>query len=239
MKDTAIGKIKNFGKIGNIIANIAKVLLIIGMVGLIVGGIVLVAVPKDLVNLQVDSKATITIDSEKLGQQAMDEFNNTDIDEINRQLEEEMEADMKVNNTPYVVASVNKDGNKLVVDTEVTAMKFELKNLLWVLGAAFVSLVAAMVVTVFAGRLCKAFRDCETPFEESIINKMKQLGYAMMPMAVLPSITDSFVNSIMAGNFDVSVTIELTVVLAIVIVFVLAYVFKYGAMLQKESDETL
>lgn len=239
MKDTAIGKIKNFGKIANIIAIIMKVILIIGMVAVIVAGIVLAVMPKDLIKLQVDSKATVVIDAEKLGGDLLKELDDMDVDQINSELKEELEAEMKLNNTEYAVASVNRDGNKLIVDTEVTAINLEFKNLLWVLGAAFISLIAAMVVAVFAGRLCKAFRDCETPFEEGIINKMKQLGYAMMPMAVLPSITDSFVNSIMAGNFDVSLNVELTVVLAIVIVFVLAYVFKYGAMLQKESDETL
>lgn len=239
MKDTAIGKIKNFGRIANIIAIIMKVILIIGMVAVIVAGIVLAVMPKDLIKLQVDSKATVVIDAEKLGGDLLKELDDMDVDQINSELKEELEAEMKLNNTEYAVASVNRDGNKLIVDTEVTAINLEFKNLLWVLGAAFISLIAAMVVTVFAGRLCKAFRDCETPFEEGIINKMKQLGYAMMPMAVLPSITDSFVNSIMAGNHDVSLNVELTVVLAIVIVFVLAYVFKYGAMLQKESDETL
>ena len=239
MKDTAIGKIKNFGKIANIIAIIMKVILIIGMVAVIVAGIVLAVMPKDLIKLQVDSKATVVIDAEKLGGDLLKELDDMDVDQINSELKEELEAEMKLNNTEYAVASVNRDGNKLIVDTEVTAINLEFKNLLWVLGAAFISLIAAMVVAVFAGRLCKAFRDCETPFEEGIINKMKQLGYAMMPMAVLPSITDSFVNGIMAGNFDVSLNVELTVVLAIVIVFVLAYVFKYGAMLQKESDETL
>ncbi len=239
MKDTAIGKIKNFGKIANIIAIIMKVILIIGMVAVIVAGIVLAVMPKDLIKLQVDSKATVVIDAEKLGGDMLKELDDMDVDQINSELKEELEAEMKLNNTEYAVASVNRDGNKLIVDTEVTAINLEFKNLLWVLGAAFISLIAAMVVAIFAGRLCKAFRDCETPFEEGIINKMKQLGYAMMPMAVLPSITDSFVNGIMAGNFDVSLNVELTVVLAIVIVFVLAYVFKYGAMLQKESDETL
>ncbi|MBQ4284011.1 MAG: DUF2975 domain-containing protein [Lachnospira sp.] len=239
MKEASINKIRNFGKIGNIVAIVAKVIIIIGIVAIIGSGIFFAVIPKDFITVDVASKATVIVDGERMGKVFGEEITDEKIDSLNQELEDEMAMDMKLNNTNYAVASVSKDGNNLVVDTEVDVATFELNNLMWVAVAGLFSLIVGLVVAIFAGRLCKAFRDCETPFEENIIKKMKQLGYAMIPMAIVPSITDSLANSVMMGKVDISASVDLAVVLAIVIVFALAYVFKYGAVLQQESDETL
>ncbi len=239
MKEMAINKIKNFGKIGNIIAIIAKIILIIGIVGVIIAGVVFAAIPKDFIHVDIASKAKVTMDGDKFGREFGENITDEEIAEINQELKEDMEAEMKLNNMEYVVASVTRDGNKVIVDTEAANATLELKNLVWIMVAAILALAMGLVVTIFAGRLCRAFRDCETPFEERIIKRIKQLGFAMIPLAILPSVTDSFVNSVMIGKFNLSMSLDLAVVLAIVIVFVIAYVFKYGAMLQQESDETL
>ena len=92
MKDSAINKIRNFGKVGNIITNIAKVIIIIGMVLLIGCGIVFAVMPKDFIKVDIASKATVTIDGEKLG---IDAIKNLNVDQINAELKEELEADME------------------------------------------------------------------------------------------------------------------------------------------------
>ena len=239
MKEIAINKIKNFGKIGNIIAIIAKVILIVAIVGVIIGGAVFAAIPKDFIHVDIASKAKVTMDGDKFGKEFGENITDEEIAEINQELKEDMEAEMKLNNMEYVVASVTRDGNKVIVDTEAANATLELKNFVWIMVAVVLSLAMGLVVTIFAGRLCRAFRDCETPFEERIIKRIKHLGFAMIPMAILPSITDSFVNSVMIGKVKMSVSVDVAVILAILIVFVIAYVFKYGAMLQQESDETL
>jgi len=43
----------------------------------------------------------------------------------------------------------------------------------------------------------------------------------------------------MSGSSKVSLSINIAVVFTIVVIFALTYIFKYGAVLQQESDETL
>ena len=56
----------------------------------------------------------------------------------------------------------------------------------------------------------------------------------------ISSIADNFItNLINVGNFELGISIDIKVVLVIILIFVLVYIFKYGAVLQRESDETL
>lgn len=61
----------------------------------------------------------------------------------------------------------------------------------------------------------------------------------MIPMAFVSSITNSVIQSISSNRIYLNWNVDLTVVIAILLVFAMAYIFKYGAMLQQESDETL
>jgi hypothetical protein len=43
----------------------------------------------------------------------------------------------------------------------------------------------------------------------------------------------------MSGAPKVTLSINLAVIFTVLVIFALAYIFKYGAVLQQESDETL
>ena len=100
--------------------------------------------------------------------------------------------------------------------------------------------MAMTIVTIsFAESLCKAFRDCTSPFDTKVIKKMQNLAISLIPWTIILSIIDSTMDSFLAGGLRLSLSIDLGVVLVVLIVFVLVYIFKYGAVLQQESDETL
>ena len=92
----------------------------------------------------------------------------------------------------------------------------------------------------FVGALCKAFRYCESPFEENVIKKMQNLAISLIPWTIISAIADSFATSLLdAGSFEFGIGVDMNVVLVIILIFGLVYIFKYGAVLQRESDETL
>lgn len=68
---------------------------------------------------------------------------------------------------------------------------------------------------------------------------MKNLAISLIPWVVLSNISDMFLQYIMTGNYNIALSINLKIVLVIVLIFALIYIFKYGAVLQQESDETL
>lgn len=144
-----------------------------------------------------------------------------------------------LNDDNYEVSSVVTDGNKINVEASVKDMEFSIRRLVYVVLAALVQTAVNLVVIFFIGSLCKAFRDCVSPFEDNIIKKMHNLEFSMIPMVFISTITDSVINKPFSEGLNISWSIDLTVIIAILIVFAIAYIFKYGAMLQQESDETL
>ncbi|MDE6087635.1 MAG: hypothetical protein K2G25_04550, partial [Oscillospiraceae bacterium] len=65
---------------------------------------------------------------------------------------------------------------------------------------------------------------CETPFEENVLKTMKNFGFALIPTGLV-CLSDG--------------GISLTAIVLIIAIIIFTYIFKYGAELQKESDETV
>ena len=68
---------------------------------------------------------------------------------------------------------------------------------------------------------------------------MKHLAVALIPWCIISSVSDSTFSSIVSGKPSFSLSVDLGMVLVVLVVLVLVYIFKYGAVLQQESDETL
>ena len=68
---------------------------------------------------------------------------------------------------------------------------------------------------------------------------MQNLAYALIPWAFATSFKDAATESLIKGGNDFAWSLDLGVVLVVLVVFLLVYIFKYGAILQQESDETL
>ena len=68
---------------------------------------------------------------------------------------------------------------------------------------------------------------------------MQNLAYALIPWTVVTTISNSISDSVMNHKISLNFTLDLGVVLIGLVVLVLVHIFKYGAVLQQESDETL
>lgn len=237
MKNSAINRIKTFGKAGYIVTVFAKIFMILALVACMAAMIVLAVIPEDFVTLSFDSKAKVVVDLEAIGQTIPENFSEQL--KFNDSGNIQTDANFSINGARYEVDSAVADGDKLNVEATAEGMQFSIHNLWWIVLAAIINVALTLVVVFFIGSLCKAFRDCSTPFEENIIKKMNNLGFSMIPMAFVSSITNSVIQSISSNRIYLNWNVDLTVVIAILLVFAMAYIFKYGAMLQQESDETL
>ena len=72
-----------------------------------------------------------------------------------------------------------------------------------------------------------------------MIRKMQQLAWALVCLPFASSIAESISESILLSSLRIGLHIDLMEVIVILAVFALTYIFKYGAVLQRESDETL
>ena len=223
MKNEVILKINKMGKAGEIIAKIIKVILIIAAVACIVGSGLLMVMPREAASITMSHDAVVKF--------------NLDYDHI-MEMDENM-TDFSFDDITYNVGDITKDGNQMSAELTSDPTTIYAKDALWVLIAAVVFIACCIVAAHLVEKLCKTFRDCETPFTEAISDQLKKVAISLIPVAVLAPIVENGVDGFMTGQVNIVLSVDLLTVLLVVVIFMLASIFRYGAALQQESDETL
>lgn len=244
MKENAIKKINKIGKFSYIAAIIAKCFVIAGMVALIVTSIICFTFGNSMkmdmsgqINLEVDCEA-LDIGREDI-LEGLDE-DETDIKQQTVQFGDSNDGMiLSISDQDYKTADIEFKDNMLVAKLKTEAYTVTLKEVGIMTLVSCIAMAMTIVTISFVESLCKAFRDCTSPFEGKVIKKMRNLAISLIPWTIISSVIDSSLDSFMKGGFQLSLNIDLGVVLVVLIVFVLVYIFKYGAVLQQESDETL
>lgn len=233
MKENAIRKINTMGKVGTIIALVTKILVSILLALSVIGFVVVLCLPSDLCTVKIDGRADVLVDLSSFG---------VNFDEIDQQ---EMvdgikqNTDISYSGNHFNVDDVTVDGSQFSIGANADLAVFNLKDLAWALAGAIVVLIFLLISIIFAGRLTKAFRGCRSPFEETVIHRMKQFAYALIPWAVISSIVEALESRIWIASGGFSFSINISMIIVVLVILALAYIFQYGAVLQKESDETL
>ena len=233
MKEEAIKKINKIGKVSSVFALIGKIVIGMSMVLLLLSAIICFFLPKDLMTITIDEKVGFTLDVGSFGETITD----TDAKELKKEFEKSFEVEMA--GEEVQVDDIVVTDNKLQADTVVPTYSFTIRDLAWLMLVLALNITMVMVTLCFISSLCKAFRDCESPFEENVVRKMRNLAYSLIPWAIFSTITNSVADSLLMNKVSVNFTVDLGVIMIVLVVFVLVHIFKYGAMLQQESDETL
>lgn len=235
MKQNAISKINKVGKIGSIFTIILKIFIIIGIVGTLIGTIIFSVIPKELLTANVDSNILFTVDTSSLG-----ELTDKEVEDVQKEIKTTFQENDDSAFDSLNAVNVTKTG--LSLDFTVKSTEFSAHNFIWLMLSALLYLIMTLITVFFIGSLCKAFQHCASPFEDSVIRKMKALAYSLIPWVILTSLFDSVANGFLYGSLKIegiTVGINLNMVLTVLIILALSYIFQYGAVLQKESDETL
>lgn len=231
MKEQAVQKINKIGKISSVVALICKILVGVGIGALILAAIVCVVIPKESVQIVSTEKVEVAVDYSKFDSW-MDEA------EIKKQIEAGTE-ELLINGEEVVAEDVEIVGNRIRVTQENEQYVLDIHEMSGMLIVLALMLVLVMISLVFAGGLCKAFRDCQSPFEENVIKKMQHFAYSLIPWIVASSVIEGIGSKLMTGGQIITVSVDVGMILVVLVVFLLVYIFKYGAVLQQESDETL
>ena len=231
MKQEVVAKINKFGKIGEVIAQISRIIVILGAVILLATGIFMLAVPKDLFTLDYYVGMDMMVDLDAVGETITEE----DVAEL--------EADaytVTTSDTEMVIVGVEADeeANTLSINlaSEPTNMFNTSKIVIFILLQLLLMVVNFITIT-FIVKLCKEFKTCETPFSEGVIKRIKQVGFSLIPWCIVYPTAEAAADFMVTNNLNIS--IDIGMIIMVLVVLALAHIFKYGAMLQQESDETL
>ena len=231
MKQEVVAKINKFGKIGEVIAQISRIFVILGAVILLAAGILMLAMPKDLFTLDYYVGMDMQVDLDAVGETVTDE----DIEELSMEAYsvavdgEEME---------MVDFTVDRDNNTVAIEmaSQPTNIFHPVKIVIFILVETLLMVVNFITIT-FIIKLCKEFKTCETPFSAGVIKRIKQVGFSLIPWCIMYPTAEAAANFMVSNNLNIS--IDIGMIIMVLVVLALAYIFQYGAMLQQESDETL
>lgn len=235
MKQEVVAKINKFGKVGEVIANICRIVVIMGVVVLLVAGIMLLAVmPKNMMNINVKTVMGLTFDAAAIGET----FATEDVTEMEASLREEFNGNVTANGEELMLTDVVVNGDVMEITAETDKIElFGKGKVVIFLIMQLLQMAVAIVTITFIIKLCKEFKTCETPFSNDVIKRMKQVGYSLIPWCFTYPTAEAAANFMVSNNLNLS--IDLGMIIMVLVVIALTHIFKYGAMLQQESDETL
>ncbi len=234
MKEQAIAKINKMGKIGNIFVLIGKIAILVCIALLFITTIVCAVIPHDLISLKAKGGCDLELNLTSIGES----FSKEEQEEMKKAFTG-TNINVELNETEYNAQDIKVSDEKAVFSFFTSSESINLKDITLMLLMSLILLIMSLVTLFFFGSLCKAFEKCESPFEENIINKMRNFAFSLIPWVILTSLTSSAGDSLLYGGLKLNLSLDMGMVVLVIIIFVLCYIFKYGAMLQQESDETL
>ena len=231
MKEKAIKKINTLGKIGAIVALVARIFMIIGAAGLLTGAICMLVLPKDSLTIYMSGKLGMELDVSKFYD------GEVDMDEVEKVIGDNTDIEMD-DGTEYHINSVDYEDGIFSVDAEANNIQYSLRSLAGTMFAGCLGMTAWVVVLVFIEKLCKSFKNCTSPFEDAVLKNLKNFSISMIVWAIVSSLSSEVAVWLSNGNIAIG-GIDLTYVFIALVILGLTFIFRYGAMLQQESDETL
>ena len=138
MKNEVISKINTIGKAGNIISKIAKIIMIIGLVGCIVGTVLLSFIPKDFVTFNMSGDAVITVNTDNMPLIEIIDFG----DEIHIDKNEgDLSVKWDINDVAYIVSELEQNGNVINMYAEAESYKIDISSFKWFLIPVIVFMI--------------------------------------------------------------------------------------------------
>ena len=235
MKEDAISKINKMGKAGSIITIILRIFVILGLVGTIMAAIVLAVLPEDTLHIRMVGTANIDVDlASVVGKNAAEEA-LADLSEYGY----EKGAELDLEGVSYGIDKLETKGSHILMSGNGEMGDFNLRKLVGPLVAVTLHLIMTLITLFFIGALFKAVGKCQSPFEEDVIKKMRMFAYSLIPWVVFSSISDMASEGIFNNRVKFSLSVNFNMVFVVLMILALTYIFQYGAVLQRESDETL
>ncbi len=235
-KKNAITNINKFGKIGRIVTIIMLILLGISLVATLISAIFLKVVPDDLLALKMSTQSELSVNFKAVDPGFAQSEMQKIVEGINSSM---VKGGLNLGSVKMAFNKASIVDDHLVLSTNAEVGTVSLPKIGTALIFVIISIIISIISTVFGMKLCKAIENCVTPFEANVINKLKYFAYSLIPWALYSSIPESVMNSLFSNNVSISFTLDMNIVFTVLIILALSVIFKYGAMLQQESDETL
>lgn len=225
-------RINVIGKICRIISMIMIVCLMIGATVSLIASVVLIVMPQDGLQADVTGSAKVEVYG-SLADKIPDDVIKSIAESI-----QEGTAKLKINSNKVNNITQSDDGLTLDADGEVLHITFRRLGI----SLLLVSVIAGCLIYLFImlNKLMKEFEVCDSPFCDGVVKAMTGFAISLIPYTVLkPSLLKIAGSVLTAASVNIDFSLDLSMAFSALVIILLIFIFKYGASLQKESDETL
>lgn len=109
----------------------------------------------------------------------------------------------------------------------------------WILvGTAVFSIILIALLLWTASMIFKDLAAEFTPFSDVEVNRLRRISYLLLIYALVPQIVYSVLHTVLIPGYSITLGLNMSFFFALIF-YCLTEIFRYGASLQKESDETL
>lgn len=227
MKNTIITKINIFGKITKYVVNILKILLLIILLSTVCIGCSVIQLPENIINLTASHGLDIEIHLSETYSDHQDSI----VSNLNK-------SDIRIDNIAYKLLSIEKNntyihGTAISEDHNINLQKAGI-----VLLISSLYPIALLFLLHYIGLLCDYLKNNDTPFSKDTIDILWKIALLLTLTISLFEVIEVLSEWLIWGNITIS--INTFAILGIAALFILIIrVFRYGIILQQESDETL
>ena len=227
MKNEYVEKINKLGNAGYIISKICSVLVTIGFVACLVGSALIALIPKDSITITTEHQSTIVMD-----------MTHTILPSLVG-LETDADGSFELDGIKYDQFDITGTLTTQTAYAKSTPYTYSLNKMLWITVAGAVMCLVMLNAMKKINTLFKNFKECETPFTIETANDFKNLAVSFIPVMVMGWVVQAVTVFITTGVLNIEIGVDLTVVMCVVVILMMSEIFRYGTMLQTESDETL
>ena len=245
MKEKIIRRLNITGHIGQIIALLFKIIVIIALLCTVSLTILSFGLPKDTLDVTVtrnaDADVNFTFTGHHLSseeQQAVQSGSQDLMTLLMRDKSLSLQKIIKgVGGTVKYKDVTDSTANVLI--NKVAPVHVSLEDIRYFLLLADLELLLLLICVFVASSLCKELRFCDSPFEYDVIRKLRFFAFSLLPWALVGSFGSTIVSRVFSSDQSVVVDINIGILIIVLVILTLTRIFKYGALLQQESDETV
>ena len=227
MKNEYVEKINKLGNAGYIISKICSVLVTIGFVACLVGSALIALVPEDSITITTGHETVIEMD---MTHSILPNLVGIEADD---------DGSFEMNGIKYDQFDITGKLTTQTAYAKATPYTYSLNKMLWITVAGAVMCLVMLNAMKKINTLFKNFKECETPFTIETTNDFKNLAVSFIPVMVMGWVVQAAIQFVTTGVMNIEISIDLTVVMVVVVILMMSEIFRYGVMLQTESDETL
>lgn len=254
MNNKTLANFHRFGHIGKGVMTIIIVLTILTTI--ILGGVtgVLALFPKDSLQINTTTKTEVVIDATQFDSlkdyiingysYATDEMPADILDENGVPISVAVDQDyqtLNVGDQSLTNASIVTDGENIIISGDTAPTSTALSDYTAPLLVMTIMLIVMIVAEFMLRGLFARLAVCDTVFDTTLVNRLRNFGWTLLPIAALSTISGTMINAATrtAGIVNYSIDLDWSSLVAFAITMVAVVILRYGVELQQASDETL